>query len=543
MKKQVLQNYIEQIDAVRFLDSSKMLKLSRQMLNEAKKDKDVYAQAYASYIYLEASYRLGKLDEKMLSIAVNALQMARDCNAYDLECKILNMLGIFFLNQGDNIAALEYYQMAMDIAKKRHYYGRVRVMMNNIGDMFIHLHQYEEALPYLERCLEQSIELYEKGLRTGKAEIGIHNINVAILNMATCYYGLGNYEESLRMLDSLYKDREGVEESYYGSGKEALLALIYLKTGRMAEAEPHIENVIQAAEEKRETIEMAEDYIRIAEALLETDKMEQAERMLKAIYVIAEELNFSTVWCHYYEAAVAYAKKTQDTQALLATYDRYMYEQKRREAFLDKQQMRSVKNRQTLNTALKKQKQAEEAKISLKHLSEHDPLTGLYNRYVLNREADRWWKKAMEKGNSVGAVMMDIDYFKQYNDTYGHLEGDACIKRVGEIIYECVGNKGTVVRYGGDEFFILLQGLRTEDIIGISKTINERLLEEKILHEKSLVSPYVTVSQGIVNGIPEEGQSMVDLTHLADNALYRAKEKKRGSIGVYENKSYRVIIR
>ena len=149
----------------------------------------------------------------------------------------------------------------------------------------------------------------------------------------------------------------------------------------------------------------------------------------------------------------------------------------------------------------------------------------------------------MGKGNSVGAVMMDIDYFKQYNDTYGHLEGDACIKRVSEIIYECVGNKGTVVRYGGDEFFILLHGLRTEDIIGISKKINERLLEEKIPHEKSLVSPYVTVSQGIVNGTPEAGQSMVDLTHMADNALYRAKEKKRGSIGVHENKSYRVIIR
>lgn len=541
MKKQTLQNYIEQIDAARYLDSTKMLKISRQMLAEAKKDTDEYAQACASYFYLEAKYRLGKLDEKMLSMAVNALQMARNNNAFDLESKILNMIGIFFLNQGDNIAALEYYQMAMDIAKKHHYYGRVRVMMNNIGDMFIHMHQYEEALPYLERCLEQSIELYEKGLRTGKMEIGIHNINITLLNMATCYCGLGNYDESLRILNMLYKDKDGVEEAYYGSGKEALLVMNYLSTGRVTEADPHIENVIRAAESGVEAIEMAEDYVKVCQILIEKDKLGQAERMLKAIQKIAEDLNFSTIWCPYYEAAIAYAKKVQDQQALLRAYESYMREQKRRDAFLDKQQLRSVRNRQTLNTALKKQKKAEEARNSLKHMSEHDPLTGLFNRYVLNRESDRWWKKAVAKGSTVGAIVMDIDYFKQYNDTYGHLEGDACIKRVSEIISNSVGTKGTVVRYGGDEFFVLVHGLKTEEVVDIANSINAQLLKEKIPHQKSLVSRYVTVSQGIANGTPDEGESMMDLTHLADNALYRAKEKRRGSIGVYENKSYRVI--
>lgn len=541
MKKQTLQNYTEQIDAARYLDSSKMMKLSRQMLSEARKDKDEYAQACASYFYLESKYRLGKLDTKMLSMAVNALQMARNNNVYDLESKILNMIGIFFLNQGDNIAALEYYQMAIDIAKKHHYYGRVRVMMNNIGDMFIRMHQYEEALPYLERCLEQSIELYEKGLRTGKSEIGIHNINITLLNMATCYCGLGNYDESLRILNRLYKDKEGVEEAYYGSGKAALLVMNYLKIGKFDEADPHIESVIAAAESGVEAIEMAEDYVKVCQMLIEADKLEQAERMLKAMYKIAEALNFSTVWCPYYEAAIAYAKKTQDQEALLKAYENYMCEQKRRDVFLDKQQLRSVKNRQTLNTALKKQKKAEEVKNSLKHLSEHDPLTGLYNRYVLNRESSRWWKNATGGGGTVGAIVMDIDYFKQYNDTYGHLEGDACIKRVSEIINETVGSKGIVVRYGGDEFFILLRGMKTEEIVELSTKINESLLEEKIPHQKSLVSGYVTVSQGIANGTPEEGQTMLDLTHLADNALYRAKEKRRGSIGVYENKEYRVI--
>ena len=541
MKKQTLQNYIEQIDAVRYLDSMKMLKISRQMLGEAKKERDDYAQAYASYVYLEAKYRLGKLDEKMLSMAVQALQMSRNCNAYDLESKILNMIGIFFLNQGDNIAALEYYQMAMDVAKKHHYYGRVRVMTNNIGDMFIRMHQYHDALPYLESCLEQSIEMYAKSLKSGKNEIGIHNINIAILNIATCHCALGNHEESLRLLDTLYKDKEGVEEAYYGSGRAALFVQNYAKIGRISEAEKYIENIIAAAEAGVEAIEMAEEYLKVCQALIETDRTEQAERMLKAVYKIAEKLNFSTIWCPYYEAVIAFAKKTGNSEVLYDAYEKYMQAQKSRAAFLDKQQFRAVKNRQALNTALKKQEKAEKARISLKHMSEHDPLTGLFNRYVLNRESDRWWKKAVAKGSTVGAIVMDIDYFKQYNDTYGHLEGDACIKRVSEIISNSVGTKGTVVRYGGDEFFVLVHGLKTEEVVDIANSINAQLLKEKIPHQKSLVSRYVTVSQGIANGTPDEGESMMDLTHLADNALYRAKEKRRGSIGVYENKSYRVI--
>jgi len=541
MTKQTLQNYIEQIDASRYLDSEKMLKISRQMQKEAKQDKDIYAQVCASYFYLEAKYRLGKMDEKMLSTAIKALQLSRECKAYEYEAKILNMVGIFFLVQGDNIAALEYYQMAMDISKKHHFHGRVRVLTNNIGDIFIRMRQYEEALKLFWKCYEQSVELYEKKLVTGKGEIGIHNINIAILNMAVCYCELGKHEESLCWLNRMMKDKDGIEEAYYGSGKETLYVRNYAKTGRIDLAEPHIENSIKAAEDGMEAIEMADEYLKVCMTLIEFDRLDQASRMLHAMHKIAEELNFSTIWCPYYETVIAYAKKKQNSGMLLAAYEKYMEAQKKRDEFLDKQQYRGVKNRQALNTAMQKQKKAENLQISLKHQSEHDPLTGLYNRYVLNKESNRWWKKAVAKGGTVGVIVMDIDFFKQYNDTYGHLEGDSCIRRVSEIIRDTVGQSGIVVRYGGDEFFILLPNLKTQEILRISEEINLMLRREEILHEKSLVSRFVSVSQGIANCTAEEGVSITNLTHLADNALYRAKEKRRGSIGIYEKNGYRII--
>ncbi|MBE5949988.1 MAG: diguanylate cyclase [Lachnospiraceae bacterium] len=541
MEKRTFQNYIDKIDAVRYLDSNRMLKLSKQMLSEAKQDKDECAQAWANYFSLEARYRLGKLDEKMLGTAAKVLQASRTHSMPELEAKILNMIGIFLLAQGDHVAALEYYQMAMEITKKHRYYGRVRVLNNNIGDIFMRMKQYKEALELFLKCYEQSVAMYEKKLATGKGEIGVYNINIAALNIAQCYCELGKHEESLAWLEKLIRDEEGFEENYYGSGKEVLYVRNYAKLGRFGQAEQYIENIIKAAEDGIEAIEMAEEYLSVCRILIEVDKLEQADRMLKAVHRIAGELNFSTLWCPYYETVIAYAKKKQNTAMLLAAYDKYMESQKKRDAFLEKQQYRGVKNRQALNAAMQKQKKAEQTQLNLKHLSEHDPLTGLYNRYVLNRESKRWWKRATAKESTVGVIVMDIDYFKQYNDTYGHLEGDACIKRVSDIIRDTIGSRGIVVRYGGDEFFILLQGRKTEEIIELSCAINSRLRTEKIPHNKSLVSSYVTVSQGIANGIPEQNQTMDDLTGLADNALYRAKEKRRGSIGVYENRDYRVI--
>lgn len=275
--------------------------------------------------------------------------------------------------------------------------------------------------------------------------------------------------------------------------------------------------------------------------LFEADRLEQALRLYVAMKTIAEQVDIPSVWCSYYETAILFAKRMEDNRALITAYDNYMVVKKQQDEFLEKQQYRAIKNRQALNKALKKQKKAEEAQASLKHMSEHDPLTGLYNRYVLNRECDRWWKQALDKSSTIGVIVMDIDYFKQYNDTYGHLEGDYCIKEVSSVIKNAIGHKGIVVRYGGDEFFVLVHGMDTEDVLALSLEINSTLREREISHEKSLVSNYVTVSQGIANGIPKPGESMIDWTHFADNALYRAKEKQRGSIGVLENDSYRII--
>ena len=114
MNKKVFNNYIKEIDMARYSEPSKMLKIARQILTESKKTDDEKSLVEGEYYYLEAMYRLGRLDQNMLNRAIHILQVSRRLQMYDLESRILNMMGIFFLNQEDNVSALEYYQMAME---------------------------------------------------------------------------------------------------------------------------------------------------------------------------------------------------------------------------------------------------------------------------------------------------------------------------------------------------------------------------------------------------------------------------------------------
>ncbi len=537
MNKETLQNYIKEIDANRYLNSEKMLKVCKALMREAKKDKDDKALVYGEYFTLEANYRLGTLNEKMLSRAIHALQLAKRYKMFELEAKITNMIGIFFLNQGDNISALEYYQMAMELAKKHRFANMVRVLTNNIGDLYMQLQQYEEALDYLNDCFRQCKVLLE----AGREDIRALNLNITLINMAECYYALGDYEKSLETINSLYPEDSEIEASYYGPSKAALLALTYAKLGRFDEAEEYLETTIAAAEAQNEIIEMSKDYVRICQVLIAHRDFDKAYRMQQALAEIAKKLDFSSVWCDYYETMIDFAKKLQDTDNLLLAYEKFICAKKKQDKFQQEQQLRALKTRQALNLAIKKQKKAEEAKASFQKQSEHDALTGLYNRYALNRECERLCRIAREKDETIGIIVMDIDYFKQYNDTYGHLTGDTGICEVSNTISKAVGDSGMVARYGGDEFFVLTYGFTTERMVELAKHINALLREKELKHEKSLVSRYVTVSQGIANGVPEPGQTVMELIHLADTALYHAKEAKRSSIGVYQKNKYKVI--
>jgi len=183
-------------------------------------------------------------------------------------------------------------------------------------------------------------------------------------------------------------------------------------------------------------------------------------------------------------------------------------------------------------------KQLQLANQILMRLSTHDGLTGVGNRRQFDEALDVEWRRASRVGGLLSLIMIDIDFFKDYNDRYGHQAGDDCLKAVAYTLQDLVHRAGDVLaRYGGEEFAIILPGLPREEALLLAESLRRQVESRHIRHAASAVTPFVTVSLGVASTIvPRDGDS-ADLVAAADRALYAAKGSGRNRVEYAELKA------
>ncbi len=167
----------------------------------------------------------------------------------------------------------------------------------------------------------------------------------------------------------------------------------------------------------------------------------------------------------------------------------------------------------------------------LKDMAEHDGLTGIYNRHTFNESYGRLWRQAARDRKLMAVIMLDVDYFKLYNDTYGHLEGDRCLIEIaGTLPRHERRPLDLVARFGGEEFVLVLYDTDERHVREASEQIRTGIAGLRIEHRNSTVQPYVTVSVGSAIMVPDQTMEPHELIRQADNALYRAKGQGRNRV-------------
>ncbi len=158
-----------------------------------------------------------------------------------------------------------------------------------------------------------------------------------------------------------------------------------------------------------------------------------------------------------------------------------------------------------------------------------DSLTAIPNRRCFDESLDQEWKRAYRNGGNIALILCDIDYFKQYNDTYGHQRGDHCLQKIAQSIKAALKRPGDLVaRYGGEEFCIILPHTTALQAANICNNIRIAIRDAAIDHSNSQVSPFVTISMGVASTEPSVTRiSSEKLIALADAALYVAKQHGR----------------
>ncbi|HHW30741.1 MAG TPA: diguanylate cyclase [Clostridiaceae bacterium] len=178
----------------------------------------------------------------------------------------------------------------------------------------------------------------------------------------------------------------------------------------------------------------------------------------------------------------------------------------------------------------------EESNRKLTELSNKDSLTGIANRRRFDETLEREYSRLKRSNSKLSIILLDVDYFKTYNDYYGHVLGDECLRQIGKVLERCINRSvDLAARYGGEEFACILPDTNIHSAVKIAENIRQKIQDLKIEHEKSPVSEFVTASFGVTTVKYSPDTTLEDIISAADKLLYKAKVSGRNRIEYAES--------
>ena len=419
-----------------------------------------------------------------------------------------------------------------------------REYIANIYSMF---EEYEKAAMLYE-------EVYKSSLENGDFDS-----YGCCINMATAYLEIADTQKARQAMESLESNLDKMDELYVPEVEATICdvyANIYLLEGDYEQAEASLEKAEAFYKENVGNAFYGGEYF----VLLSRCKYMVHQGMISEAQIILEEFMDSGDAAYLgledevYELLESVYQQTGQKDKLIAIYDIMLdnneeFKKTTQQEYLKfSEYYRENGELRVSNSRLHRRSLiAIVACIAvtvilvfslilirlLTHRNVTDQLTGVYNRKKLNHLLKKYEKNGT--ASDLAVVMMDIDYFKRYNDTYGHQAGDVVLREVSTILRESVRKKDVVIRYGGEEFLVLISGIKQKTAEEICQRIYTKLEEKALPHEASRVSDHITMSMGLCYQKDKNSMSLEKLIGKADEALYKSKENGRNRLTVCEN--------
>lgn len=247
-------------------------------------------------------------------------------------------------------------------------------------------------------------------------------------------------------------------------------------------------------------------------------------RHIPIIFVTANHKEHQHIFRGYDSGAVDYLFKPLEPQMLLGKVRIFLEIHRQR---LDLQAKARELDARIAELRLL-QGELEEKNRQLQLLSSLDGLTGIPNRRQFDEMLTQEWHRMSRDKQPLSVIILDVDHFKRYNDFYGHLAGDSCLRRVAEALADMLRRPADMIaRYGGEEFAAILPDTNIEGAGVVAESMRRTVVDLEIEHKDSPVHPTITISLGVSSVIPLPGCMPGDLMQAADQALYLAKQQGR----------------
>ncbi len=436
-----------------------------------------------------------------------------------------NLMGNDSMYQNPMVA-LENYLNALKLAEDNGFKDIIRTLYNNIGCMYMVVKDNKKAIPYLEKAWKNLKE----------TEASNYMKFYILYNLALSNFELGNKNK----FQKYFKLLEAVVNESGSRTVETLYLWIRIcndcYSGDLDKAEADIKQIVLRSKNDGVGAEILCDCIIFVDGWIKYKFYDYALEALECLENCSINNNYFAAQRDVVALRIE-AYKLLDKEDLVVSEMKRYYEISRKTEQVNHEVMaNSFDARIKVKHLTEEQALAQQETKRMKEKSEMDSLTGLSNRYVLDEFLKNKFQGFIDNGNIIGMEIVDIDYFKQYNDTYGHLAGDECLKKIANILKEIQDKNTLIMRYGGDEFVVIYLNKTKEEVAQKANRLKQLVKEANIEHKGSFSSEKVlTVTQGIHVGIPEKGQSGYDFIRLVDLALYDGKIE-RGSIIYYKKR-------
>lgn len=526
-----VQNLILEIQKFRGVDPERILAACDELEEHGARENDQGLIGFAKFSRGETYYLLNDV-MRFYNEMTGCVSLMEAIGEWGYVVMANNMLGIMSLNRGNAPYAMDYYLRALSICKKYEITNLEWIVNMNMGALYLNIEEYSKALEHIESAYNYII-----------SNTGMDNY---IQNLTNVYVGMGKAYLCLDKLDKANEFLERIEFECLQSLDEIDKIMVYSFKARLCHEQRNlgkrdvtIYDMNKIIDSHIPIMDFFDDIYEYLSLLLGIEYyddfflvLDVVERLTKVTAIKNLERKLLSLKIKYYREN---NKRGEYMRAAVLYYELTEYMEKENHNMISNM----INLRNSFNDLTAITKEFKEENRALQKKSETDAMTRMANRFGLERHFHKAFENAIKNSTSFAIEILDIDYFKQYNDNYGHQAGDRCIKAVADAItMQQEYGKVFCARYGGDEFIIIYEGFKYSRIEKMATTLKMRIESKRIRHEYSKASNIVTISQGICYGIPKEGEKVEDYLHRADDLLYKAKEVSRNTIaiGKYEEK-------
>ena len=495
----------------------------KRLLNEGVDSDDIFLVGAVSYYLALIDFNQGHRTS-FLSNSFKAATMLEKTSDHNMIARSLNLLGIAYVAQENYQLALDAYNKSLQTIRE-HRSCRLKrdTVLSNIAECYFQMGEYMRSIRITSDCLKMARK------KTPEAH---ESITIYGLNLSEYYEAAGDYEKAEEILDSISADADLIRPGTVLSAYHARRAVTAYISGDPEKGTRYSDLLLEAVDSGCDTYEIHTDFEKIAHEQLAIGDLARAKRFSDVLRDYARSSGHTLDRIIAMRTDAEYSMAAGDRDAALELYSSLNGLYKKRLA--EEKAMQFTIQKKVEETKKGIRKLMQKVRISEEN-AKKDPLTQLLNRSALANKAAEFVDRAKAKGCMLGGVFIDIDYFKEYNDTYGHARGDEVIKKVADA---CLGEESSTVRfarYGGDEFFGLVLGAKDGEIAAIAARICAKLREDHTEHINNPCGSRVTVSVGVVNiDMTDSGNTIIDVINCADKALYHAKSAGKDAVFVFD---------